>query len=110
MDRTKMTDMAAWLRQRAKQLNDAADILDHETKFLPTKGIVVEATGTASGGATVEAISGVIENKRGAGRAKEIAKRLGTTREQVLKILKRNPRVFQVAKYGWIKMQPTNGA
>lgn len=99
------------LREKAAEINGTADRLEAVMQdFGIGRDGVLTAPGPSASKANYEDILTVLRQK-GAGRAKEIGKKLGITKEAVLKIVEANSEAFEIRPRGWITLSHhMNGA
>lgn len=91
------------LRAKAAELNDTADRLEAVMRdFGITKDGVLDSAGPSSQVSYADIVD--VLRKKGAGRPKEIARKLGTTKEKVLKIVQTNDQAFAITGKGWISL------
>lgn len=92
------------LREKAAEINSTADRLEAVMRdFGIGQDGVLTAGPSTSSKANYEDILAVLRQK-GAGRAKEIGKKLGITKEAVLKIVQANTEAFEIRPRGWITL------
>lgn len=99
------------LRAKADELNSTADRLEAVMlDFGIGRDGVLTTAGPTPSKANYEDIVAVLRQK-GAGRAKEIAKKIGISKEAVLRIVEKNSEAFEIRPRGWITLSHhMNGA
>src|SRR2546423_502603 len=91
------------LRNKAAELADAADRLEAVMRdFGISKDGVLDNASPSSQVSYADVVGDL--RKRGAGRPKEIARRLGTTKEKILRIVETNDEAFKITGKGWISL------